>query len=206
MPVVQDTFFIPDDIAVGLSTGQLKRIGGVIRHAKGSDKGQIVKFLDPVTTSDNNTSNGLLKSVAKLVQEHKKLSVGSLVTVVGVGVFIYVKNREPKVVRTFRLSLRQYLDCVRNGNLDVTCIQNLLDALDALKRHKNYKKICVKLSGEELGELVNHVCEYTLKIAKENSMPILDEELHVPENQFDTVIERFQRCLETQKRIFDEAA
>lgn len=35
MPVVQDSFFIPDDLAVGLATGLYKRFGSVIRYASG---------------------------------------------------------------------------------------------------------------------------------------------------------------------------
>lgn len=35
MPIAQEKFYIPDDIAIGLATGQLKRFGGVVRHATG---------------------------------------------------------------------------------------------------------------------------------------------------------------------------
>ena len=42
MAIVQDTFFIPDDIATGLATGLYRRFGGVIRYAAGPNKGQIV--------------------------------------------------------------------------------------------------------------------------------------------------------------------
>ena len=48
MAVVQDAFFIPDDIATGLATGLYRRIGSVVRYATGPNKGRIVKHLDPV--------------------------------------------------------------------------------------------------------------------------------------------------------------
>ena len=39
MAVVQDAFFIPDDIATGLATGLYRRIGSVVRYATGPNKG-----------------------------------------------------------------------------------------------------------------------------------------------------------------------
>ena len=48
MAIVQDAFFIPEDIAIGLATGVYRRIGGVIRYAVGPNKGQIVRHLKPI--------------------------------------------------------------------------------------------------------------------------------------------------------------
>lgn len=48
MAIAQDAFYIPNDIATGLATGQYRRIGSVVRYAVGSNKGQIVKHLKPV--------------------------------------------------------------------------------------------------------------------------------------------------------------
>lgn len=206
MAIVQEAFYIPDDIAIGLTSGQLKRFGGVVRYATGSRKGRIAKHLDPVTTDGDGASKGFLQSVSELIGEHKKLTIGVLVTAAGVGTLYYFKNKEPKVVRTFRITLKRYLDHVRVGNVDSTCIQDLMDALAAMKAHKNYEKICVKLTAEELGELVSHICDYTLEFAEKNGKDISNEELDVQENQFDSVVMKLQRCLETQKRIFDEAA
>ncbi len=47
MAVVQDAFFIPDDIATGLATGLYRRIGSVVRYATGPNKGRIVKAFRP---------------------------------------------------------------------------------------------------------------------------------------------------------------
>lgn len=43
MAVVQDAFFIPDDIATGLATGLYRRIGSVVRYATGPNKGAYCK-------------------------------------------------------------------------------------------------------------------------------------------------------------------
>ena len=48
MTVIQEAFDIPDDIMTKILTGEYRRIGGVVRYAGGSHKGQIVKHLDPV--------------------------------------------------------------------------------------------------------------------------------------------------------------
>lgn len=48
MAVVQDAFFIPDDIATGLATGLYRRSGSVVRYTTEPNKGRIVKHLDPV--------------------------------------------------------------------------------------------------------------------------------------------------------------
>ena len=45
MAIVQDAFYIPDDIATGLATGLYRRIGSIVRYAVGPNKGQIVKHL-----------------------------------------------------------------------------------------------------------------------------------------------------------------
>ena len=41
MTVVQDAFYIPDDIATGLATGLYRRIGSVVRYAIGPNKGKL---------------------------------------------------------------------------------------------------------------------------------------------------------------------
>lgn len=49
MPIIQEAFDIPVDIANGIATGRFKRIGGVVRIAKGYEgAGQVVTHLDPV--------------------------------------------------------------------------------------------------------------------------------------------------------------
>ena len=142
MAVVQDAFFIPDDIATGLATGLYRRIGSVVRYATGPNKGRIVKHLDPV----------------KFVKQHKKetiITVASAATV-GTGLVIYnkVKNREPKVLTEFRMSLRAYIEAIRKGSMDIDKINDLMKCLSALKEYKDYDKISIQLTTEEIEVLV----------------------------------------------------
>ncbi len=71
MPVIQETFFIPEDIATGLATGVYRRIGGVVRYAVGPNKGQIVKHLDSVTLPASAEATGILAKVE--IQAHSCL-------------------------------------------------------------------------------------------------------------------------------------
>ena len=50
MPVVQDAFYVPEDLMIELLNGDCRRIGGVVRRANGPGNGQLVKFLEPVDT------------------------------------------------------------------------------------------------------------------------------------------------------------
>lgn len=43
-------------------------------------------------------------------------------------------------------------------------INRRMDALDELKQNKNYEKIKIELTTEELNVLVNRIYEYTIKL------------------------------------------
>ena len=72
MPVVQDAFYIPDDIATGLATGLYRRIGSVVRYAVGPNKGQIVKHLKPIDLKVAEEAQGIGVKALQFVKEHKK--------------------------------------------------------------------------------------------------------------------------------------
>jgi len=202
MAVVQDAFFIPDDIATGLATGLYRRIGSVVRYATGPNKGRIVKHLDPVN----------LKAVGvktlQFVKQHKK---GTIITVVsaaavGTGLVIYnkIKNHEPKVLMKFRVALRAYIEAIRKGSMDIDKINDLMECLGALKEYKDYDKISIQLTTEELEVLVGRIYDYTVKLAKDNDVELSDEEL-LQKNNSDTII-NLEMYLKAQKRIFSAVA
>lgn len=209
MAVEQDAFFIPDDIATGLAIGLYRRIGSVVRYASGPNKGRIVKHLDPVNLKAAEQAQGIGVKAWQFVKQHKKGSIITVVsaTAVGTGLVIYnkVKNREPKVLIEFRVSLRAYIDAIRKGNMDVAKINNLMECLEALKEHKNYDKISIKLTTEELEVLVGRIYDYTVKLAKDNDIELLNGDMDVlEENNGDTII-NLETYLKAQKRIFEKA-
>lgn len=210
MPVVQDAFYIPDDIATGLATGLYRRIGSVVRYAVGPNKGQIVKHLKPIDLKVAEEAQGIGVKALQFVKEHKK---GTIITVaaaavVGTGAFVYrkVKNHEPKVVTEFRTALRVYIDAIREGNMDIDIINNTMDALEELKQHKNYEKISIQLATEDLEVLVGRIYEYTIKLAKDNDVELPENELRTSHAKTVGTIINPQNYLMAQKRIFEATA
>lgn len=208
MAVVQDAFFIPDDIATGLATGLYRRIGSVVRYATGPNKGRIVKHLDPVNLKAVEQARGIGVKTLQFVKQHKK---GTIITVVsaaaiGTGLVIYnkMKNHEPKILMKFRVALRAYIEAIRKGNMDIDKINDLMECLGALKEYKDYDKIRIQLTTEELEVLVGRIYDYTVKLAKDNDVELSDEDL-LQKNNSDTII-NLEMYLKAQKRIFSAVA
>ena len=210
MSIAQDVFFIPDDIATGLAIGVYSRIGSVVRWAIGPNKGQIVKHLKSIDLLATEQAQGVGVKALQFVKQHKKgtiIAVAGAATV-GTGVWVYnkVKNREPKVVKEFRAALRVYIEAIRNGKMDVEKINNLMDRLDALKAHKDYSKISIQLTTEELEILVGRIYDYTIRLAEDNNISLTDEERIFSKSKSSDSIINLQSYLRTQKRIFEEVA
>ncbi len=123
---------------------------------------------------------------------------------VGVGIWGYNKwkNHEPKVLTEFRAALKTYIDAIRNGNMDIDKINALIEALEALKQHKDYDKISIQLSAEDLEVLVGRIYDYTIKLAADNAVDLSDDELNLNNG----AIINLQSYLKAQKRIFEAAA
>ena len=123
---------------------------------------------------------------------------------VGAGAWVCnkVKNHEPKVVTEFRASLKSYIDAIRKGEMDIDKINNLMSSLEALKADKNYSKISIQLTSEELDVLVGRIYEYTLKLASDNEIEIAADDFEEEKD----VIKNLQSYLKVQRRIFAEAA
>ena len=210
MAVVQDAFFIPDDIATGLATGLYRRIGSVVRYATGPNKGRIVKHLDPVNLKPAGQAQGIIVRALQFVKQHKKetiITVASAATV-GTGLVIYnkVKNREPKVLTEFRMSLRAYIEAIRKGSMDIDKINDLMKCLSALKEYKDYDKISIQLTTEELEVLVGRIYDYTVKLAKDNDVELSDTDIGIKEKNSGSTISNLENYLNAQKHIFEKVA
>ena len=209
MAIVQEAFYIPDDIATGLATGLYRRIGSVVRYAVGPNKGQIVRHLKPIDLNNAAKAQSIGLKALKVVKDNKKKSIVVAIGAVAVGAAAYgyvaIKNHEPKVVTEFRTTLKVYIDAIREGNMDIDKINNLMAALEQLKKHKDYEKISIQLTTEELEVLVGRICEYTIKLANDNDIELREEEFNTVGTDSSCVIINLQNCLETQKRIFEKA-
>lgn len=86
--------------------------------------------------------------------------------------------------------------------MDIDKINNLMSSLEALKADKNYSKISIQLTSEELDVLVGRIYEYTMKLASDNEIEIAADDLEEEKD----VIKNLQSYLKVQRRIFAEAA
>lgn len=210
MAIAQDAFFIPDDIATGLATGLYRRIGSVVRYAVGPNKGQIVKHLQPIDLKAAEQAQGLGAKAIQFVANHKKeVGIAAIgVAIVGAGVWGYTawKNHEPKVLTEFRATLKVYIEAIRTGDMSVEKIEALMVALEELKKHKNYDKISIQLTTEELEVLVGRIYNYTIKLAKDNNVEFTDDELRTSRAKNTGTIINLQNYLKAQKRIFEATA
>lgn len=206
MAIVQEAFDIPDNIITGLATGELRRIGGVVRYAVGPHKGQIVKHLKPVDIKEVEQAQSIGANILQFAKNNKKgLIIGGVITgTASAGGFIYrkLRTREPAVLTDFRSALRIYINEIRTGNLKLETINELMSALNAIKDHRDYEKFKIELSTEDINVLVNIIYEYTIWFAEKNKIELTKQEL----NKSDNAILNLQNYLETQKRIFEEAA
>ncbi|GAE35613.1 hypothetical protein [Halalkalibacter akibai] len=194
MAIVQEFFNIPDEIMTKISTGENKIFGGEVRN----NKGQIVKLLRPVS-----------KLEATLYYGWKYRDTLFMMGKLGMaGVKIYIKSKkkqEPDVVVKFREALKVYLNAVRKGALTMEIISDVMEHLGELKMQPNFEKINIALSMEELDVLLNRMFEYTEKLAEDNAIELTSLEKETPSQSVNPII-NLQRCLETQKRIFELAS
>ena len=206
MAIAQDVYFIPDDIETGLATGIYQRIGSVVRWTTGPNKGQIVKHLKPIDLPEAEQVQGIGAKALDFVNQHKKrtIIVVAIAVAVCAGTWVCnnVKKHEPKVVTEFRAGLKSYIDAIRKGEMDIDKINNLMSSLEVLKDDKNYLKISIKLTSEELDILVGRIYEYTLKLASDNEIEIAADDLEEEKD----VIKNLQSYLKVQRRIFAECA
>ncbi len=156
--------------------------------------------------------NGDITSPAKALQMIKKTGCDAVMTgraaMSGPQIFSQINaalNGYPvpefDVVRHFA-SMKSYIDAIRKGEMDIDKINNLMSSLEALKADKNYSKISIQLTSEELDVLVGRIYEYTMKLASDNEIEIAADDLEEEKD----VIKNLQSYLKVQRRIFAEAA
>ena len=80
-------------------------------------------------------------------------------------------------------------------------IESLMEALEKMKAHKNYSKLVVKLSAEDIDVLVNRIYEYTVKLARDNDYELENLKAESDSNP----IINLEHYLSVQKRIFESA-
>lgn len=203
MAIVQEAYDIPADIMTKILTGKYRRIGSVVRYADGANKGRIVKHLKPVDLKAAEQAQGIGAKALQFAKSNKKaLIIVGIGTGIVAGIYHKINNREIEVVTRFRDALEDYICAIRTGNLDMEVIDQLMTAMEELKKYRDYEKISIQLSTEELDVLVNRIYVYTMKLAKDNSVELTD----VEQGASGSAIINLQNYLNTQKRIFETVA
>ncbi|EOP36201.1 hypothetical protein [Bacillus cereus] len=193
MAIVQEFFDIPDEIMTKISTGDNKIFGGEVRN----NNGKIVKLLRPVSKLEATLYYGW--------KYREPLFMVGKLGIAGVKSYIKSKKKQEPVVK-FREALKVYLNAVRMGALTMEIISDVMERLGELKKmHPNFEKINIVLSMEELDVLLNRMFEYTKKLAADNAIELTSLEKETLPQSENPII-NLQRCLETQKRIFELAS
>ena len=198
MSVVQVKFEVSSDIMPMIEDGTYQITGGVVRD----NKGRIKTHLPLI---DCQQVQNMSAKVLQLASNYR--TPLGIVVCVSIGVGIVSLCYEVKIQSTeksFRADLDAYLTALRNGNLEIAQIDNLMASLDTLKRNPYFKKRGVKLSLAQLDAIVTAISEYTTKLVTDNSLDLTaTKNEHVKD--YGMVIINLQQCLQTQKRVFESA-
>jgi hypothetical protein len=207
--IIQPTLDIPPNIEVGLTSGELIRYGGVVRARTGN----IVTHLREVPGPANSEETvGRVEVSLKRPWVIITATALSAVAAVGITAIIAARKREqtgkpemPECVENYNVSLRAYLEAVREGSLDEGIIGQLISDLDAVKAYSDNGSITVDFSTEQSETLISLVVDYTMKLAEANSFELNELQGQAPDSENDAVVD-LRRHLEVQRQIFTRAA
>jgi len=230
--IIQVALKMSDKALIGLLSGTMERHGGVIREAKsGAIVEHLIEVALPtVEEITPNILDKAKSAVAELfatrgkavavvlagVGAKKFMIIGAIglgVAVITGGVYTYLKFRSKKkkimaqeamekCVADYNDSMREYLERIQVGNVNLDSIGCTIEKIDALRENK---EIAISFDPDLSEALVNHIFDYTDKFAEANSHELIDFRKLGPTSSDETLI-YLRRCLEIQKGIFMKAA
>lgn len=208
MGVIQESFYVPPEIEEGISNGTLKTANLVIRGVKGKSAGKVVKQLPQVAQKASQEAKSLSSRMVTLVRSNPKATVawglGAAAVASGAGIYHWLSHRKQEAIKAFNAALSTYLDRVRHGELQISDIDNLLKAVDAISSDKNSSKGKVELPVDELAVLVQTIRDYTIDLATRNAVTVTDIDENSGQQPSDVV--DLQKYLTVQKKIFEQAS
>ena len=189
---VQVVLDVPKDIAAGLASGELVRVGGVVRSAT---TGAIVKHLREVRIPDKKTLNGVTE-VAQRVSGSTRGKVVLLLCLVGtfvVGGKVAAGQRSNRRhAGVLNAALTRYLAAAEAGVMTVEHVDVLTSAIEAARGGGSSDTVLI---AEKVVSLVE---SYTVALAQAN------ETTWEPERGADVVpLVRFEHSLSAQRRILE---
>ena len=194
---VQVVLDVPPDIAARLASGDLVRVGGVVRDAK---TGQIVKHLGEVRLPDKEAAKAV-RAIAQRALNATRGKVSAGIVVVGaVAVAVGGKvafgwwNSHCRA-KDLNMALNAYLDAAKAGQMTVERIDSLSAAIEAARGGGLTDPVSIA------EKVVNLVEGYTTALAEANGA--------VWQAEQSTDVEplvRLEHSLIEQRRILGEAA
>ena len=194
---VQVVLDVPPDIAVGIASGVLVRVGGVVRDA---NTGQIVKHLGEVRLPDKEAAKAV-RAIAQRALNATRGKVSAGIVVVGaVAVAVGGKvafgwwNSHCRA-KDLNMALNAYLDAAKAGQMTVGRIDSLSAAIEAARGGGLTDPVSIA------EKVVNLVEGYTTALAEAN------EAVWQAEQSTDVEpLVRLEHSLIEQRRILGEAA
>lgn len=205
MAIIQPKIEVPEEIFEDYLNGDIE-IKGL---ALDNDSRQIVKHLDLAddTNDDNSDENSDIVSVDESNSNSDNIAIfAALITAVtaaAVGTYFFIKNRKKKKVEEFKNCFLEYITCISNQNLTVDVIDNLITAIDKLKKSMR-KKISIDLTKGELSQFAEFLCIHTHNLEISNNVNVQDND-HSDEEQNDFIL-NLRDNLVRQKAVFEQAA
>lgn len=190
MHIIQPQIIVLDNIYDDFVAGKIDIMG----LAKNVDNHQVVKHLD---TFDNNNSKSDTAAIAAGV-----VAIVALATLVTGITIKFVNKAKQKKVDEFKRCLNNYIQAVNEQRLTIETIDELITAIDNLKRSVR-KKIVVEFSTDELSALIECLCNHTKTLAQANNVKIDD---NISSDETSNVIIRLRDNLVYQKQVFAQAA
>ena len=194
---VQVVLDVPPDIAVGIASGVLVRVGGVVRDA---NTGQIVKHLGEVRLPDKEAAKAV-RAIAQRALNATRGKVSAGIVVVGaVAVAVGGKvafgwwNSHCRA-KDLNMALNAYLDAAKAGQMTVGRIDSLSAAIEAARGGGLTDPVSIA------EKVVNLVEGYTTALAEAN------EAVWQAEQSTDVEpLVRLEHSLIEQRRILGEVA
>ena len=197
MHVIQPQIIVPDNIYKDVVAGKIDIMG----LAKNVDNHQVVKHLKTLNnnldTLNNNNSKSDTAAIAAGV-----VAIVALATLVTGITIKFVNKAKQKKVDEFKRYLNNYIQAVNEQRLTIETIDELITAIDKLKRSVR-KKIVVEFSTDELSALIECLCNHTKTLAQANNVKIDD---NISSDETSDVIIRLRDNLVYQKQVFAQAA
>ena len=192
---VQVVLDIPPDIYVGIESGELVRVGSVVRNAATM---VIVKHLKERSFSTREVVNSVAQRIWSS-KEGKNAVVGligvALGVVVAAGEIVANKRSDQRHSETLNAALITYLNAVETGEVTVEQIDALSSAIEAARGKGSSDSVLI---AEKVVSLVE---SYTVALAQANKTT------WEPERGVNVVpLVRLESSLSAQRRIFGAAA